>query len=280
MFKPGNRTLLLNLTSILLVVLVIFFPSNAVRIVVGLPFVVFLPGYVAMAAIYPGKGAIPGSERLALSCGISVATVIIIGLVLNYTPFRLNQEPVIFSLALFVLVASVTAWWRSRWLADEERFAIEFTWISRAWSGSVRGKIVFVILGLLLVSVLGAQGYAIARPKITEAFTEFYVLGMSEDGGYPTEMILGAENRVIAGIVNQENEKVSYRIEVRVNGVKNNEVGPIVLESGQRYETEVSCIPQIAGDNQKVEYLLYLDGNARPCLEPLHLWVRVIAPRY
>ena len=38
---------------------------------------------------------------------------------------------------------------------------------------------------------------------------------------------------VTIGIANPEYETVSYRIEVRINGAKNNEVGPIVLENGE-----------------------------------------------
>ncbi len=34
-------------------------------------------------------------------------------------------------------------------------------------------------------------------------------------------------------------------------------------------------MPEVAGENQKVEFLLYKDAETEPCLEPLRLWVDV-----
>ena len=119
-------------------------------------------------------------------------------------------------------------------------------------------------------------GYVIATPKVGERFTEFYILGQEgKAADYPSELVVGGEGRVIVGIINNERETVSYRVEVRIGGEKNSEVGPIMLEHGQRWEGEVSFVPQVPGENQKVEFLLYKDGEAEPCLRPLRLWVDV-----
>ena len=80
------------------------------------------------------------------------------------------------------------------------------------------------------MGALGALGYVIATPKIGEKFTEFYVLGLEGKAiDYPSEMKVGEEGKVIVGIINQEHGTVSYRMEVRIDGSKNNEVGAIVL---------------------------------------------------
>ncbi|MBA7690235.1 hypothetical protein ES703_98759 [subsurface metagenome] len=78
---------------------------------------------------------------------------------------------------------------------------------------------------------------------------------------------------MIVGIINQEHETVSYRVEVRINGMKSNEVGPIVLEHEER-ELEVSFVPKVSGNNQKVEFLLCKQGQTEAC-QSLHLWVEV-----
>ena len=82
---------------------------------------------------------------------------------------------------------------------------------------------------------------------------------------------------MILGIVNNEYETVSYRVETRIDGVKNNEVDGIRLEHGEKWEHEVSFTPEIAGKEQKVEFLLYKIKNSEvePCFEPLRLWVDV-----
>ena len=77
------------------------------------------------------------------------------------------------------------------------------------------------------------------------------------------------------GIINNEHEIASYRVVIKINGVKNNEVGPIVLDNGEKWERGATFVPQVAGKNQKVEFLLYKDRDIEPCFEPLHLWIDV-----
>lgn len=48
-----------------------------------------------------------------------------------------------------------------------------------------------------------------------EKFTEFYTLGLSGKAtDYPKELAISAEAKVIVGIINQERETVTYRVEV------------------------------------------------------------------
>ncbi|MCK4222104.1 MAG: DUF1616 domain-containing protein, partial [Dehalococcoidia bacterium] len=61
------------------------FTTGPLRIVLGLPFLLFSPGYALIAALFPKKGSLDGIERIALSFGLSIAVVPLIGLILNYT---------------------------------------------------------------------------------------------------------------------------------------------------------------------------------------------------
>jgi len=45
------------------------------RVLFGIPMVLFIPGYALIAALFPGKGDIDGIERTALSFGLSIAVV-------------------------------------------------------------------------------------------------------------------------------------------------------------------------------------------------------------
>lgn len=92
---------------------------------------------------------------------------------------------------------------------------------------------------------------------------------------YPKELKVGEEGRVIIGIINHEQETVSYRVKVRIEGVRNNEVEPIMLGDEQKWEEIVSFTADRVGDNQKVEFLLYKNGETEPYLKPLHLWINV-----
>ena len=86
--------------------------------------------------------------------------------------------------------------------------------------------------------------------------------------------MLGVEAKVIVGIINREHEVVTYQVEVVIDEVKNNEVGPVMLEPDEKWEGIVGFTPHRAGDSQKVEFLLYKNGESEPYLK-LHLWVNV-----
>ncbi len=69
----------------MLVAIIILFPSNILRIILGLPFLLFFPGYTLVAALFTRKEGMGSIERVALSFGLSIAVVPLIGLILNYT---------------------------------------------------------------------------------------------------------------------------------------------------------------------------------------------------
>ena len=274
--KIGNGLIPLNLLVIILIVAILFFPSNILRIILGIPFLLFFPGYTLHTAIFPGRERLDGTERVALSFGLSVAVVPLIGLILNYLPWGIRLEPVLYSVASFILVTSAIAWFRWKRLAEPARFGIEFQVRMTIWAGGIWNKVLSIILVIAILGALGTLGYIIAVPKVGERFTEFYILGLNGKAmDYPSELKLGEEGRVIVGIANREHEIVSYRLEVRIDGMKNNEIEPIVLGHNEKWEEIVSFTPDKAGNREKVEFLLYKNGEAEPFLEPLRLWLDV-----
>ncbi|AFH42521.1 MULTISPECIES: DUF1616 domain-containing protein [Fervidicoccus] len=82
------------------------------RYIFGSIFVLFLPGYSLVEALYPGEGDLSPLERLALSIGLSLAVVPLIGLLLNYTPFGIRLLPIAASLSMFIIILSVYALYR------------------------------------------------------------------------------------------------------------------------------------------------------------------------
>jgi len=274
--KIRNDLIPLNLLALVLIAAIILLPSNGLRIALGLPFLLFFPGYTLMAALFPKREGIGAIERTALSFGMSIAVVPLIGLILNYTPWGIRLEPVLYSVTIFIFTASIIAWLRRRRLPEQDRFGIEFQIRAPAWGGGTWDRALFIILVVVILGALGSLGYVLATPKVGETFTEFYILGLDgKAADYPKEIRVGEVGKVIVAVVNHEHEAVSYRVEVRIDGVKNNEVGPFVLVNEQKWEEIVSFTPDKAGDNQKVDLFLYKNGEAEPCLEPLHLWIDV-----
>jgi uncharacterized membrane protein len=278
LLPPGVRRLPADLAAVLGVVLAVnlavFLPvirATPLRFLLGLPFVLFVPGYAFIAALFPEAGTAPtdgrdterdesadegtsaesaptekaaiagtgslvdrgidGIERVALSFGLSIATVPLLGLVLNFTPWGIRLVPIMIATSGFTVGATWVAA-RRRWtLPPEERFRVPY----RAWIGAARGELLSpqsrtgaALNVLLVVSILlavSSVAYAVAVPKQGESFTEFYLLTEDEDGelvaaDYPTEFVAGEGRDIAIGIGNQEHETVTYTVAVQLQRVE------------------------------------------------------------
>jgi uncharacterized membrane protein len=98
--------------------------ETPLRIVLGIPLVLFIPGYSLISALFPKNDELDGIERIALSIGLSICVVVFIGLALNYTPWGIRLGPILLSISAFTLIlAGVSAVRRMR-LPVSERFVI------------------------------------------------------------------------------------------------------------------------------------------------------------
>ena len=274
--RLGDGLLPLNLLAILLIAVIMFSAPIALRIVLGIPFVLYFPGYTLMLALFPSKKAIGGTERVVLSFALSIALVPLTGLILNYTPWGIALDSVLYSIASFILITSLVGWIRRMRLQKETRFSLDFRLRLPPGRRSVRNWTLFVVFLITVLGVLAVLAYVIAAPKITDKFTEFYILGTEGKAkDYLEELVVGEEGRMIVGIVNHEHETINYSIEVIVNGVKENEVEMIALQNEEKWQGIISFTAKVPGENQKVEFLLYRNGEIDSSLKPLYLWFNV-----
>ena len=93
--------------------LVFTIPENAYPIVysrhiLGSVFVLWLPGYSLIKALFPTK-KMDNVERIALSVGMSLAVVSIVGLLLNYTPWGIGVASITLSLLALTITFSTAA---------------------------------------------------------------------------------------------------------------------------------------------------------------------------
>ena len=255
---------------------------SALRIPLGLAIVLFVPGYTLIAALFPRKDDLDGIERLALSFGLSIAVVPLIGLGLNYTPWGIRLTPVVISLAVFILAMAGAAHIRRHSLTLEERFALDL----RASLEQVRQEIaaeersrldraLTIILAITIILSILALLYVIITPKQGERFTEFYILG---PGGkaydYPTEVTAGNKSTVIVGVVNHEYSLMNYSLQVSLDNYTFLD-REISLDHNQTWQEPVSYVLRKIGDGQKLQFLLYRQGNFTAPYRDLHLWVNV-----
>jgi hypothetical protein len=100
------------------------YPWVYIRYVLGTIFVLWLPGYSFIKALFPkdlpfarglartletSEKNLDTIERAALSLGMSLALVPIVGLLLNYTPWGIRLAPISISLLALTVVFSTTA---------------------------------------------------------------------------------------------------------------------------------------------------------------------------
>ncbi|MFC1992485.1 DUF1616 domain-containing protein [Chloroflexota bacterium] len=271
----------MSVLTIILVIVIALIPSGVLRIVLGLPLVLFIPGYTLVSALLPARSSLGGVERVTLSFGLSIAIAILIGVILNFTPWGISIYPTIIFFALFVLITALIAWYRRGKLPPPERLNPTVSLGVPKWwriGGFHRALSLSLIVAILIA--LGCLGYVIAQPTKSEGFTEFYLLGIDGKAeNYPTKVELGKTAELIVGVVNHERETTSYRIDIIMGDSEVGLVRTAALSDREKWEMVVSLTPPEAGANQRAEFWLYRDGENKPYFEdPLYLNLEVVEP--
>jgi len=165
-------------------------------------------------------------------------------------------------------------------------------------------KLFSAILAVVIIGAIGASVYLATNPDLGEGYTEFYILGPGGSAeGYPSQFILDEDRvvnvkydnegateiksetgSVILGIVNNEYDEITYSIKIQIdvnpvqiflNGDALEQIEPIMLAHGEKWENEVGFAPSSIGERQKVDFILYKEGV--PYFEnPLHLYIDVL----
>jgi len=205
------------LASLLLVPLVLYNIEPTLRLILGLPFILFIPGYVLVFALFPTiktDHGIDTLERLVLSFGLSIAIVPLIGLLLNYTPWGIRLEPVLLSLLIFIFSIGLYGVYRWRKTDPEERFTIALKLTHPKQDNTVDRALTIILTIAILITIVSLI-YVITLPKTGETFTEFYLLGPSGKAeGYPRNLTTQENAAVIIGVVNHEHRLINYTIEI------------------------------------------------------------------
>jgi uncharacterized membrane protein len=82
---------------------------NLLHDVIGIIYMVFIPGYMFMAILLPKKSSLETIIRLGLSIGITLPVTSLIGMVLYYTEYGISINSLLIPLAILTLILSVYA---------------------------------------------------------------------------------------------------------------------------------------------------------------------------
>ena len=262
--------------------------ETLLRNVLGLPLVLFLPGYSLIAALFPAKSDLDGIERVALSFGLSIAVVPLIGLGLNYTPWGIRLHPILISLSTFIFIMCGLAYLRRVKLPESETFDISFRATALSLKAEIMEKseskldktLTVILIFSILLSV-ATLAFVIMSPKEGEHFTEFYILGSEgKADNYSTKYILGESGTVIVGIVNHEYRPTNYTMEIKLENKSMflpENLKHITLAHNETWEEPVILTPEFEGKNMKLQFLLFNETEKSVPYRDLHLWIDVNA---
>lgn len=249
-------------------------------ILLGIPVVLFFPGYILTATLFPKKDDLNVIDRIALSIGTSIAIIILLGLLLSFV-FEISSISIVTILCVYMIVSIVIV------IVNREKleklsgkfslFSVEFdkNYLVNCLMPKCN-PILSVMVTSFLILAIGSSYYTIITPKIGERFTEFYILDPYGTDEYPTN--LSFSNVILIGTANHERAPVNYTVQtVLEKTILSSE--NFVLNNDEVWEKNVSInlqalpVQDTNKVNMELKFLLFKNDNLTTPYRSLHLWV-------
>ena len=263
---------------ILAIIFVLIPPFNQgfLRIIFALPLLLFLPGYMLIAIIFPKRGELSSIERFTFSIGFSIAITVFDGFGLNYTRWGFKSDSITISLSLIIGILFLLTFIQ-RWRYGKESYGFTLSDI-RSFYYTLKNKepetgpdhalekmlIKTMIISILIVSAMLIYTKVTTEP---EKFTSLYILGADGKAeNYLTEVSIGEPYTILVGVENYEYAPVNYTLRVNFGG-KILEEYPIILDHDSKWLNNVTVIPELAssiasGNKTKLEFELFKDNKS------------------
>ncbi len=236
MTMAGRRDLLAaSLWAVLAALSVCFTDSLFLRILMSVPLVFFLPGYVLLRAMKPFGTST--AERTVYAAGISIAVCLLCGLILNWAGWL---RPGGWALGLAALVC-FTALFGLRKERDAASFAPQTLGSRlRLWQEAVFGVALFIACGAYFLAVRDEADQRQFK------YTELWMIY-----GSPR-----APGQLIVGVKSAEDDLRQFDMEVAIDGRTIGMWHALALEPGDSWTREIT-VPIKPGHTQKAEAWLY-----------------------
>jgi uncharacterized membrane protein len=229
--------------------------TGPIRILLGLPLLLFLPGYAFIAVLYPDApnreypsfdeektrrsrrvlpgGGLEGIERFVLSVIASTAIVPAVTLVTSASPWGIDVRVVLAGTALLTIFLTMIAIVQRYRCPPERRFSpsilnstLLFSTKNDSYGRSAPSPALYngIFLVALLV-LLATAGFAVANPPADDhdGYTEFYLETDEVDGDtdvlYDDSLSAGEPSTLTAYITNAEHQEMSYATVVALQEV-------------------------------------------------------------
>jgi uncharacterized membrane protein len=216
-------------------------PVEAISLPFAAPLALFLPGCALTAAIF-ARRRLDGFQFLILSFGLSLATLALGALLLNYAPGGIR--PLSWALLLWLITAGAC---RAAALRRTAQMTGVIAW-PRLWPGRAAAS----LLGgaLLAAGAALALAFVTTSAKNADGYTALWLL---PPGSHGTK---AGGARI--GISSQEQKRTAYRLRVRVGDGRSKIVHDFSLDPGQTRIVGLRPRPGFAGSRTPVKAVLSL----------------------
>lgn len=283
---------------------------------VGVPFVLFLPGYALLSAAFPERTTRPGSslargrlawvDRVALSFGTSLTIIPVVGLAVAAAGYPFAPRVLFGALAAVVVPGMLVGAVRRLRLPEQRRYAVPYDdWAREArraldprdepLDAALNGTV--LALALLTLVVLGV---ALVAPPAAESYTGFELLAEGEDGAlvaneYPREFTVGEERAIYVSVENDEGRRVTYTVVGEVQRVDASgdsvtilerdrvDAFSVTVEPGETVRERRALATDMTGEDLRLVYYLYAgdapaDPDAESAYRHVYIWIDAEPP--
>jgi uncharacterized membrane protein len=192
---------------------------------IGFVFVLFLPGYLLLAALFPSRDSLDGLERIAYSIGLSIVVVGGITTILGLTS-TFSRLSLLLAMATVMGGAGSVGGYRRLKTDPNDWFHRPilslFSHPIADTTGRKRSRVTLgaiMLVWVVTLAAIGSTGFTVSGAVQEEQFTEFYVLDAAEKSQIPTNETINnrteTPKNIVIGITNQEEHRVKYTVVVQ-----------------------------------------------------------------
>jgi Predicted membrane protein len=236
--------------------------ASLVRTIATLLYLFVLPGYVFVAATFPGKN-LGGAERLLYVIGSGLCIIILGILLINISPWPITKVAWIWFVALVIWICSG--------LAIVRRHRAQAYIERRLVQQGVRLQFIWpqiLMLGIAVLITIGAIWLArhYAQQPHTSGFTQLWILPVDQS----------SRDVVRVGFANYERRTEVYTVRAIYDGTIIREWSDIALDYEQTWEERIELEPSTQANMLVIE--LYLQPNTSRPYRQVFWWQNLPTP--
>ena len=269
---------------------------------VAIPFLLFVPGYALIAALFPDRGSmyqrhrLDGLERTLYAVVASICLAVIVGVNLDFTSWPIRPVPVVSALAAVTYLSTLVSLYRRKASGSEATKSaaqLNTGTNSRTQSNDSGVRLGSIVVAVAIVVALVSVTFVAAQPQRGETYSEFGLLtennGTLQADGYPEEMALGESNELYFTVTNREQQQTEYVVVVQLT--RTAPTGAVMESArlntytettapGDTWQQRHTITPVLEGERLRLTYLLYRDSPPeQPTVDnayrETHIWIDV-----